>query len=172
MAITGLSRGPGCCSCLSCDRLSGSPRAPGPREPDQDSFPSGEMGSPSDSCSGSAGPPASAAAPPWVQVIGGLPVHGGSSSPLCPQSPSSSLFPGQGLKGKRKSVSPSLGTCGVSVLFSGSEVGDMSEGISDLGSPHSTPQPSLLPREQVLFSAFSLFSRRPGKCQGGLSQGQ
>ena len=99
-------------------------------------------------------------------------MHGGSSSPLCPQSPSSSLFPGEGLKGKRKSVSPSLGTCGVSVLFSGSEVGDLSEGISDLGSPHSTPHPSLLPREQVLFSAFSVLSRHPGKCQGGLSQGQ
>ena len=29
LAITGLSWGPGCCSCLSCDSLSGSPRAPG-----------------------------------------------------------------------------------------------------------------------------------------------
>ena len=29
LAITGLSCGPGCCSCLSCDSLSGSPRAPG-----------------------------------------------------------------------------------------------------------------------------------------------
>ena len=42
---------------------------------------------------------------PGSRTSGALPVHGGSSSPLCPQSPSSSLFPGEGLEGKRKSVS-------------------------------------------------------------------
>ena len=56
------------------------------------------------SCSGSAGP--SAAAPPWVRVIRGS-AHAWRLllSPLSSKAPCSSPFPGEGLKGHRKSVS-------------------------------------------------------------------
>ena len=84
-----------------------------------------------------------------------LPVHGDSSSPLCPLSPSSSSFTGEGLKGNRKSVSPSLGTQGLFVSISGSEMGDLSDIISGLGGSH-CPLPCLLHREHVLLSASSV----------------
>ena len=42
----GVSCGPGCCSCLSYDHLSGSPRAPGLRELDQTPVSLGEVGQP------------------------------------------------------------------------------------------------------------------------------
>ena len=82
-------------------------------------------------------------------------MHGGSSSPLCPQSPSSSPFPGEGLKGNRKSGSPSLGTQGLFVSISGSMVGGSSDIISGLGGPHCL-LPCLLHRKQVLLSASSV----------------
>ena len=129
----------------------------------------GRWGSPGASCSGSAGPSAAAAAEPWVQVIGDLPKHGGSSSPLCPQSPLSTTFPGEGLKGHRISL-PSLGTQCLLVLYLSARGGGPSAHLSP-GRPPS-PWASLLHREQVLLSACSVPSWCPGLRQGGLSQGQ
>ena len=79
--------------------------------------------------------PAAAAAPPWVQDIGGSACAWRLLlSPLSSKSVQQPV-PRRGSRRKEKICLPSLGTYGPSVLFSGSEVGDPSEGISDLGSP-------------------------------------
>ena len=110
----------------------------------------GRWGSPGASCSGSAGPSA-AAAPPWVQSSGGLHEHGGSSSPLCPQSPSSSPFPGEGLKGHRKSVSHHWGHRVFRSLSQCPRWGSVSA-----SQPWEAPKPSALSSAQGAGPALSL----------------
>ena len=96
-----------------------------------------------------------AAAPPWVQVIGSAACAWRLLlSPLSSESLQQPI-PRRGSQRKQKSVSPSLGTQGLFVSISGSEMGDSSDIISGLGGPH-CPLPCLLHREQVLLSASSV----------------
>ena len=172
MVIPGLSLGPCCCSCLSCDRLSGYPRAPGLRGLDKDSISLGEVGQPRGfllrlcwafccCCptlipghrGGGAG-----SARAWRLLL----------SPLSSKSPQQHI-PRRGSQRTQKISLPSLGTQDLLVLYLSVRGGGPSAHLS-LGRPPS-PQASLLHREQVLLSASSVLSWCSGLRQGGLSQG-
>ena len=133
MVIPGLSLGPCCCSCLSCDRLSGSPRAPGLRGLDENSVSLGEVGQPRGfllrlcwafcCCCPTLGPIIRGSARAWRLLFSPL-----SSKSL--QQP----VPRRGSQRTQKIRLPSLGTQGLSFSISVSKVG-VCQRISALGGP-------------------------------------
>lgn len=116
MALRWVSQGPGCCSCLSCDSLSGSPelRPAGTRPRTLSLWGDGAVQRlPAQALAG----PAAAAAHPGSRTFRGVCLcMESSSSPLSSKSLQQPV-PRTGSRRKERNLSPSLGTYGPTVLF-------------------------------------------------------
>ena len=144
--------GPGCYSCLSCDRLSGSPRAPGLRGLDQDSCVTGGAGA-------AQGLPAQALldllllAHPGSRSSGVYPSMEGPPLPSVLKVPPAAQSQ-ESVSKDTENLSPISGDTGLLVLYLSVRGGGPSVHLSPGRPPR--PLPSFLHREQVLLSASSV----------------